>query len=88
MARRSLHEWALNVTKGETFKPRSLTEYDIADFMAARYDPPTRRTRRALLVYLESRNPVKYRRLQKDFEWAKKCLQDAGMNPEDARFLL
>lgn len=86
--KRSLREWALNVSEGKTSKPRSLTEPEIADFLSASYQPPSRRTKAALLIYLSSCNRVRYKRLQKDFEWAKKCLQEAGLNPEDARFLL
>lgn len=50
--------------------------------------PPTYQTRETLKKYLWHNNSVRYKRLQRDFEWAQRCLEELGLNPEDARFLL
>ena len=87
-----LLEWATVVTTGRTFEkpePGSLNERISGDYYAATYEPPSFKTRESLKSYLRSRNAVRFRRLQKDFDWAKSELAKIPRcNPEDARFLL
>lgn len=71
--------------------PRDLTEYDRAgwaDAQDAREAAVTPRTVNSAQRLIRQRNPVKYRRLEKDFKWLQKEMVRIGLNPEDARYIL
>ena len=37
---------------------------------------------------IRSRNPVRWRRLQRDMKWAAKVMKKLGYNPEEVRWIL
>ncbi len=80
-----INEWAANGNEGVSFGDDGVPFIDFED---ASYKPPVYRNRRAMTVYLESRNRARMKRIRSDFAWMKKQLEEAGLNPEDARFLL
>ena len=41
-----------------------------------------------MIVYAKTRDARRWNRLQQDYAWLKGVMEDMGMNPEDARFLL
>lgn len=45
-------------------------------------------TRNQLREFMKSRSRRKWNRLQRDFRWLQLEMVEAGLNPEDARFLL
>jgi hypothetical protein len=81
-----LTEWATNVTEGKTLdaQPHEV----VGDWgLSARREPPVR-VKRAMIVYAKTRDVRRWNRLQQDYAWLKGVMEDMGMNPEDARFLL
>lgn len=88
MLREMLGEWALGVQEGRTFQepPAMPTSSPFGEEMDRR--PPTYQTRETIKKYLWHKNSYRYNRLKRDFEWAQQCVEELGLNPEDARFLL
>jgi hypothetical protein len=78
--------------KSRPVQPRSPQGTEINSWFEAanrRESTPPRRTDiDQLQAYLKAKNPVRWRRLQRDFKWAGSTIQKLGMNPEDARWLL
>lgn len=75
---------------GET---RRLDQNDLASWEEATLRRDANESRRPRTVeqvhrLLKFRNPVRYRQLIKDIEWAKKQLVKMGLNPEDLRYFL
>lgn len=61
----------------------------VSSFLEARTEAPTSKSMTSLRNYLSYKNPRRWRRLQKDFEWAKsEVAKIPKANPEDVRFLL
>lgn len=83
-----MREWALNVNEGKSYTPRPLNEHELHDFEQARYDGPTRRTREAMIAYASARNRARWKRLQGDYAWLRKMMEEMDLNPDDAKFLL
>lgn len=82
----ALTEWATNVETGKTLKVRpGELQGNFAE--ASRPEPPTR-VRRAMIVYAKARDPRRFKRLQSDYAWLEATMEEMGMNPKDARFLL
>ncbi len=46
------------------------------------------RSRVRLRLFFEGKNRRRWRRLQRDFSWLRKEMEKAGLNPEDARFVI
>lgn len=71
--------------------PRPVTEDEYDSWFAAAMEqdePPKHLNRNQLLAALRLRNPVRMRRLRKDYAWMQRQLKKLGANPEDARWLL
>lgn len=69
--------------------PRTVTEVDReAWYLASQEAPPRSLSREQLLTRLTMTNPVRMRRIRKDYAWMQRQLKKAGRNPEDARWLL
>ena len=80
-----LLDWANQVLAGKTFYDDNTpwTSYE-----EAHRTGPSRRTKAAVLTYVEAHNARRYRRLRSDFQWLKQMMREMGADPEDARFLL
>jgi hypothetical protein len=49
---------------------------------------PAQRTVDQIRWEIRSRNPIRWRRLQRDMKWAKKVMKKLGYNPEEVRWIL
>lgn len=78
--------------KYRTSPPRPASDEDRAGWFAAAEtqtkQKPAMGTREQIRGYLFSMNPVRMRRIQRDYRWMQRQMQKAGLNPEDARWLL
>lgn len=74
--------------------PRKPSDIEVEDwFRAAQKQHPRRlkvgvTTHRQLVDYVRAKNPVRWRRLQKDYAWLERMVEKAGYDKEKARFLL
>ena len=69
--------------------PRHLTDADRGAFFdAATEQPPRPRTIEQARLAIRNRNPVRWRRLQKEYRWMTKQAVKLGISPEEARWLL
>jgi hypothetical protein len=70
--------------------PRPLAPSDIVSWDIAASERPSgpARTMDRVKRDLINRNPVKWRRLQKEYRYFQKQMEKMGLNPEDVRFLL
>jgi hypothetical protein len=69
--------------------PRFLDDRDLSGWFNAAIEAQTsRRTQEDIARHIKSRNPIRWRRLQRDLRWVKKEMKKLGLNPEDARWLL
>lgn len=68
-------------------QPRRINEDDIASWFKATEKPPKEYTIERLREHMRMKNPVRWRRLRKDFAWMMREMKKLGMNPEDARWL-
>lgn len=73
-------------------EPRDLTEQDVlgwADALDRREKAPIKpRTIQDVRALIRNRNPVRWNQMQRDFRWVQKQMKKAGLNPEDARYIL
>lgn len=71
--------------------PRPVTDDEFESWFAAateQDEPPKHLNRKQLLMMLKVKNPIRMRRLRKDYAWMQRQLKKVGANPEDARWLL
>lgn len=80
-----LLDWMNQVLSGKTNQGDNdpWTPYE-----EARRIQPSRRTKAAVLTYVEARDARRFRRLKRDFQWLRDMMVQMGADPEDARFLL
>ena len=52
------------------------------------YDAPPKTTVKNVRRMMALNNPLRWRRMQKDFAWLQRHMKRAGLNPEDARWIL
>lgn len=81
-----LTEWATNVNEGTTLNPKP--EELVGDWVKSSDPGPSTRVRRAMIVYASARDPRRWNRLNRDYAWLEATMEEMGMNPKDARFLL
>lgn len=69
---------------------RPLHRGDVDGWLAAaeQRDPPRKRDRETLRNYLMSKNPRRWKALQRHLRWVESEMLSLGVNPEDARWLL
>lgn len=67
--------------------PRPLSGVDITAFIEAAESKPPRGVPE-MRRYVQLKNPVRWRRMQRDFRWMQRKMKKLGLNPEDARWLL
>jgi hypothetical protein len=70
--------------------PRDLTNDDRLDWDTALSKQPRirQRTLDDVKRLMRNRNPIRFAQLQRDYRWLEKQMKKAGLNPEDARYLL
>ena len=69
--------------------PRTLTDEDKAGWFAAAMEQPrSPRTMESLREDVRRRNPVRWRRLQRDIRWVRKEMKRLGLNPDEWRWIL
>jgi hypothetical protein len=73
-------------------RARSVSDSERANWfdeaIKADHKPMKPRTKQEITRYLSGKNPVRMRRLRKDFKWMQKMMVKLELNPEDARWLL
>lgn len=70
-------------------EPRRMTHTELGRlFDAGIQKPPTSTTIEELRKNIRLRNPVRWKRLQKELRWVEKQMKKMGHNPEDARWIL
>lgn len=83
---------AMDMLKYRGVPPRELWEGDYDGFFKAASTPnrdePKGKTRDGIRARLLLDNPIRWRRLQRDYRWLEKRMKKLGANPEDARFIL
>jgi hypothetical protein len=84
------YESAARKAKDQDKEPRLITDEDISSWQAASSlrIPTKKMTPEVMWRMLSDKNPVRARRLRKDFQWAQKQASKLGLNPQDVRFIL
>jgi hypothetical protein len=72
----------------KTSEPRDLTIDDRLAWNTAMEDRTSLRTKEDIRKVMSNRNPVRFWQLQRDFKWLQRQMKKAGLNPEDARYIL
>lgn len=67
--------------------PRPMSDEDFDSIMSTK-PPRSQRTTGDIRRALYERNPVRWRRLQREIKWARKQMVKMGLNPEDLRWVL
>lgn len=76
------------MARGE--EPRPATEAEVHSWLqgALEQKPPRDLDRQTLRNYMAAKNPRRWRRLQRDYAWLGKMMENLGANPEDGRWIL
>lgn len=83
-----LEEFSHNITNGTTLTPPPARALPFGLEERNPASKPNERSRIAMRKYAAWRNPRRWARIQKDYAWLEKVMQEIDMNPEEARFLL
>jgi hypothetical protein len=82
----------LSAMPNQRFQRRRLTDQDHLDWQTAQdlgaIRKPKPQTIQEVKQLLTWKDPMRMRRMRKDFAWMEKQLAKMGLNPEDARYLL
>lgn len=69
-------------------EPRKLNTDDRLAWETALDQPRPEKTVESIRRLMRNRNPVRWHQVQRDFKWLQRQMKKAGLNPEDARYIL